>query len=668
MSGDRPELLGPPPPPPLAAQAGRPWDYDTEDSGVDSVSSVVGLEADQQGRSAGVEYAEVMLGSPGQKSFLHTVYNNNDAEVMCYDDVSNRNNIRTLPAIETAKNCFLHSLLEEQDDEPPGSAEPPPPSTPTAATTVGTKKLSLLPELIHLLDSEGGTIELVGKDGTRASLKVTLVPPGPAVVEQPPAPAAPSLRAKSSFNRAHRNSVKRGSQRRSNKGSGPGAETGGVRRRPSNGGSSGKRIAMVTPSTKVATLASKFNLLINESRRSHGTTSNTSGDKTLSLSPARRAKGAQQSGKLGSVVRSAGGGIRRNSSVKPRIDTIPETVDPLPADEECKQPRRKSHQSDELRPLPSDPAATTNSSKGMYGTVKSIVKQAIRKFEKLDGAPVEPQMPDQPGPSVDYASTVLPGIAPNTSFLWRDQRSMQNLIYEATSFNERAGSRSESYYDTLCTRRPTSGNAYDSLNHNKSSSSSSSNGYDEIQSPKSESHKSPPSVKYDDIIKPSSSYDQLSFLHSKQYGNGYDELQSPPSISSSGGYIDPGSSSALGYERILPSEGHNQASDEDGSTLRYEECGSPPPAGTSAVKAKPSVAVRELDSLSYLYDDIRGGGIGGYGGSHHSYEPIYAHLGEGKASLPGHEDNHKSSDTLSGMFHHRPHIISGVVCVLNSVG
>ena len=29
------------------------------------------------------------------------------------------------------------------------------------------------------------------------------------------------------------------------------------------------------------------------------------------------------------------------------------------------------------------------------------------------------------------------GIAPNTSFLWRDQRSIQNLIYEATLFEER---------------------------------------------------------------------------------------------------------------------------------------------------------------------------------------------------------------------------------------
>ena len=609
MSADGPELLGPPPPPPPVQLQHRPWDYDTEDSGVDSVSSFVGLETDRP-----VEYAQVMLpgsSAAGQKSFLHNVYNNNDAEVLqCYDDVSSCTS-RTLPAIETAKNCFLHSLLEEQDE-----SETPPTPPPTAST----KKLALLPELVQLLDAEGGTIELVGKDGTRASLRVTLVPP--AGQEQ-------STRAgskPSTFSRVqHRNSVKRSSQRRSNKGNGP-ELTGGVRRRPSNSKRGAAVGATATPShTKVATLASKFNSLISESRRGPAASGPPVADKNRSLSPAARRTTArnvqQQTGKSSTAA------VKRNPSAKPRIDTIPE-MDSLP-DGGADQPRRKSHQSDQ------DPSGSGSKGQSVYGTVKSIVKQAIRKFEKLDGpdpaaaaaAPPQEQPADPPPPE---------GIAPNSSFLWRDHRTTQSLIYEATAFNERSRSESGGYYDSL--RR----NSYDTLQHKSSSSSSSSStgGYDEIQAPKeSSANPSEGSVRYDDIVKPGggATYDELSFR--RRPSNGYDELQSPPSTTSSGGYIDPGSSSALGYERILPPK--QSSSDEDGSTLRYEECGSAPPP--SIVKAVP-VAVKEsqLDSISYLYDDIRSGG-GGYGGSHHSYEPIYAHLGAASISA-----GYKSSDTLSG--------------------
>jgi hypothetical protein len=157
-------------------------------------------------------------------------------------------------------------------------------------------------------------------------------------------------------------------------------------------------------------------------------------------------------------------------------------------------------------------------------------------------------------------------------------------------------------------------------------------------------------------------------------------MRSPLSTTSSGGYIDPGSSSALGYERILPPEDQRgnttaeQTEDEDGSTLRYEECGSPSGAIPSCsspitVTALPAIVCEDqLDSISYLYDDIRtvglgrngGGGYGGcYSGSNHSYEPIYAHLGEvtskmessnstsSLSSTSGHND--KCSDsTLSG--------------------
>jgi len=622
---DSPELGSPPPPSSVPSHPGgqRPWDYDTEDSGVDSVSSVVGLEADHRQKQGGpppsIDYNKVMMVNGQQKSFLHDRFGGTGTPIPTdekrkrvldcnenngiYDDVLSSKK-------GTAKNFFLSSLLEEATVETPKS-------------TAKSPALALLPELVQLLDSEGGTIELVGRDGTRASLKVTLVPPSP---KQPRASSPPSAPVrKSSFNRAHRNSTRRSSQRRGKHVETVVSSVAGVRRRPSNG----KKI----PNNKVATLASKFNTLINESRRPNSPSTSVV-DKTISLSPGKRVK-TQHTKTVG---------VKRNPSTKPTVDTIPET--PLePAEESVsehyKHPRRKSHEVPKLvhsavRPLPSDPGR----GQSMYGTVKNIVRQAIRKFEKLDGASEVEEIEEEQSVR---PSTPPSGIEPNSSFLWRDQKTMQNMIYEATGFNGRSA-KSETYYDQLCSRRTS--NAYDTI-LNKSSSSSSSNGYDEIQAPTSTNSDSNKvtncPVNYDDIIKPAT-YDELSFLHRRQ-SNGYDELLSPLSVSSSGGYIDPGSSSALGYERILPPK-EPSADDEDGSTLRYEECGSAPQPKSLMFTAVPAVVQEnQLDSISYLYDDIRNG-RGGYGGSQNSYEPIYAHLSE-KMATNGDE---KCSDTLSGEF------------------
>ena len=178
-------------------------------------------------------------------------------------------------------------------------------------------------------------------------------------------------------------------------------------------------------------------------------------------------------------------------------------------------------------------------------------------------------------PEVAHSSPVasLPAdsVAPNTSFLWRNS----NLL------------PAESYYEMA----PPGRNTYDTIrNADDNRSSTSSGGYDEIQSPPEVYSGSRKSSGY--------SYDELSFQ------------QCP-----SDGYILPGhpeslSSSALGYERILPPE----AKPEEQT---YEQCrpGSLP------------------DPPPMLYDDIQG--YSGYSGSN-SYEPIYAdlHTGSLKTCAP----------------------------------
>lgn len=189
--------------------------------------------------------------------------------------------------------------------------------------------------------------------------------------------------------------------------------------------------------------------------------------------------------------------------------------------------------------------------------------------------------------------------------------------------------------------RGSTGHAYDTLQSNQSydtmdnqSSSTSSHGYDLIGPPASasalglataaapggltEASNRLIGISYDDVKHCSTTsvtYDELTFL--RRPSNGYDELQAP----SSDGYIDPGRHSA-NYE---PPESVASA-DCSGESLRYEEF-----AGTSSTAAPvadslpPEVATpaspTEPDSILYLYDDIHG-----YGGSNHSYEPIYARL------------------------------------------
>ena len=921
---------------------GRPWDqYDTEDSGVDSVSSVVGLEAENGNCAAvksggngvvgdSVEYADVIVhrvnsGSGGQqKSFLHSIYggvqqqqqqqrrqqqkpqvdspsknpirknlqkiiskysgsnsslekvestsgSNGKSSSKQSGDAQQKQQVQQQRSVEMAKNSFLHSLLT--DDE---SGEPPPDalndstdaqvqsSSSSSRTPTPTLALDLLPELVQLLDAvqmKNGTVELVGRDGTRASLKVTLTGPvtnkaattSLAVISSPD-----KLRRKSSFNRMHRNS-KRSSQRRSNKpptatvpaptvSSSNDAGTTNVRRRPSKRSaqpapSSAFTLSLALPSassssnssggttgTKVATLASKFNSLISEGRGSSRTGISgqkgsvvtvvaTSGRRSspdknhhsASLSPGRRSstqtKSVSQSSQRVSAPQSppppppanssvkTRSAVKRNpsSSVKPSVDTIPEgsadsysipegeiepVTAPAAATEEHPVPPRRRRSGQYAQPAVLSSSSSSNNSQGVYGTVKSIVKQAIRKFEKLE---VNPSKTSEKGDGDNYeesggafgqqtattsyeavnstSSSIPDGIAPNTSFLWRDQRSMQNLIYEATAFGERTAASSAStksqspsrrksaaadssssrlpnddateatYYDTFgCSNRGP--NTYDTLQHlrdrvrsnnngsgagsntNKSSPTPSINGYDEIGQPPvgcdaivppSTSSSRPDagrrnddaSVKYDDIMKVGScslyggaTYDELSFLHQR---GSYEQLQSTVggsvwSVSGGdGGYIHPGNSSTCssngtvpGYERILsinstsPDATAACGEDEDGSTLRYEECGDvivscpSSTAAPSSSKVKSSSAIDKMDSISYLYDDIRSGGLGTriptskeadgggcYGGSN-SYEPIYAHLGDGNGNKGRRRrpmssgSSSASSDTLSG--------------------
>ncbi|KAI9560075.1 hypothetical protein GHT06_014085 [Daphnia sinensis] len=846
----------------------RPWDYDTEDSGVDSVSSLAGLEADSghattsAGKASSVEYSAVIVSNnkvnsvveskqPVQqrKSFLHTVYGGaqqSRRSPPALDCNANQNLFRknvankTLTkrggahgveqsaghdnrALESAKNNFLHSLLDDEEtagldstrssraEQPP----PPPHGTESSASSTSAVALDLLPELVQLLDAkrvmDGGLIELVGRDGTRASLRVTLAPPSSPSCCSSATPSVMTSRKNSFNSRLHRNS-KRSSQRRckppevaestsiasSNKSASSGSTpslasnlSGGsagligvqrprsVRRRPSLTSHKkvvpGFSVSMAIPPSKVAILASKFNSLINESRRQSNTSATTTTsttnhnnnntniarDQKLSDSvgqpvaavdqveipaPNQRPISSTWSWRLvGPTVPTWTGEAvhvspKRNNLTsgvgrsRP-IDTIPEILDPPPEESDNKsssadKPRRKSHDLSQpyggrfhsiARPLPSDPAGSSSlkNRESVYGTVMSIVKQAIRKFEKFEdgkvvGCDSNGGNPSAPAACVDgqvaasscsvhyqEPTAVIPeGIEPNNSFLWRDQKTMQSLIYEATSFNERVAAtaavsgtmRTEpcdyyemgsSKYDTLRSRQS---NAYDTLHHRNQSksSSSSSSGYDEIQSPcslTSNPSDTATSVKYDDVkLTPNCvTYDELSYLTGRRQSNGYDELmRSPLSTTSSGGYIDPGSSSALGYERILPPEDHlanaEQTEDEDGSTLRYEECGSPSAAiqasssSVITVTALPAIVCEDqLDSISYLYDDIRtvdlgrnGRGYGGcYSGSNHSYEPIYAHLGEGTSKMEGLNSssssvssslagqNDKSSDTLS---------------------
>ena len=156
-------------------------------------------------------------------------------------------------------------------------------------------------------------------------------------------------------------------------------------------------------------------------------------------------------------------------------------------------------------------------------------------------------------------------IIPNSSFLWRNSSTLP----------------AESYYEM----GPGGRNTYDTIrsaDYNRSSSSS--NGYDEIQSPEGDRKTS------------AYTYDELSFQ--RRPSDGYILPGQPESLSSS----------ALGYERILPPE--------EKPELGYEPCGTGSLPPTS--------------SLAMLYDDIQG--YSGYSGSN-SYEPIYADLHTGSRRM-----------------------------------
>ena len=370
----------------------------------------------------------------------------------------------------------------------------------------------LVPKLAQLLDaveiqSTGpDSLLLITRDGTRASLRLTLTPSKSTTLS-----CSHSAR-RNSFNRLHRGS-KRASQRRNQvatpapecrpepvesvvhvaqevctppvvaepvKESGAAAKrTRSVRRRPSQSKSLAKKgfsMSMAIPPSKVATLASKFNSLISTS-----STAPPSADKKRSTAT----RHTPDVGDKKSSVRSLPSRL---------IETIPEASysnEPCEAEAEVEEPKTQPEEIPE-RPSTADPTvgrSTTadqrpNPSAGVYGTVKSIVKQAIRKFERLDSSATATSgaSSNESSPSVarswhsvsvlnqseathaSMARTMslvaelparkepsLPdGIAPNSSFLWRDKQSIQNLIYEATLFNERQDKTStgtESYYE-----------------------------------------------------------------------------------------------------------------------------------------------------------------------------------------------------------------------------
>ena len=643
--------------------------------------------------------------------------------------------VATMASVDTAKNYFLHSLLEEDSA-----------TTCQQELRVNTDQVTdIVQEPSPLDDIEiqsSGPEEMliISRDGTRASIRLKL--------SAKPVSRGSSFSRANSFNRAYRNS--RRASHRSNStrrtqvvvtstpevspattptpittaaemplaysttetsmsdnslqislvtdnASMP-ADTNNVtmsrsnskrtrssiRRRSSQGkvvAKKGFTMSVAIPTSKVATLASKFNSLINESKQT-----------------------------CESVAHSKKKTIRSHRLLSSHvIETIPEvspckdsdsidnhcTVHVLAnagssATRDCGQANKKTGHSELTRSV--SHAATenqvkrhANSTNTVYGTVKSKVKQAIRKFEKMDdrvmvnGGVATPsennacsdkqhsspendvhkeagEESHSPYSSIKKESLVANGITPNTSFLWRDTKSTQNLIYEATLFKERTNSvtavqnssaandgyydMGSSNYDTLHSRRS---NAYDSLKPNinddsyNSYRSSSSHGYDligppqlpgydEIQSPRSSESKYQRVIalaagdSYDNLIKRSSissvTYDELMFP--RRLSDGYDELHSLKS--SSDGYIDPGNNSTITYQVLTV----GKVNQRDNNTIGYEECGTATSNDVVVTAVPALVRDDQLDAISYDYDDIHG--YGGYSGSNHSYEPIYAHL------------------------------------------
>ena len=456
------------------------WDYDTEDSGVDS--SVSSMEMATHGL---VEYAAVIVNNKmNRKSFLHSAYLPSDAS----DPPQCKSPCKvTIPA---AKNSFLHSLLQvEQTSE-------------DLATSVQVQQCVSDRDSFLLIAQGGSSVRMKVKSATGSATSSAVLP-------------------KNSFsrNRIQRNSARRLSWRHLSSDLAEGVhlasiadESGLIRkkthRRLPSSSASRKCVKSPMAASQVATLASKFNLLISQSLDSGSGSGSGSSSGSGSFSKVH-ASASKNSGPCA---------VKRRPVSKPSVNTTAQVKLEIPESWKLVLPEAACV----------DPARST-----VYGTVKSIVKNAIRKFEKLEDGkqcdavtapeassaqvlpPLLPLLPESKLPDV---------IAPNTSFLWRNS----NILNSSGS----SGDLPEVYYEMG------NGNTYDTLRSaqaagSPTSSSSSSNGYDEI-----------------------------SFR--RRASDGYILPGHPDSLSSS----------ALGYERILPPprvEKHFH--EDDGQTLRYEQCG-----------------------------------------------------------------------------------------------
>lgn len=602
----------------------RSCDYDTEhDSGVDSVTSVASVDL----TNPEAQYAAVMVHNKvNRKSFLHSHYDPRSHPALA--DVSLppswissscqkvqltvQTEAGSLPA---AKNSFLHSLL--QMEQKPAEAWPPFP-----AAEVARAPASGRPDPAPLSASDG-----TQSGGSHVKSSQTAGSNG----------VATCVTRRNSFNRIHRNS-KRHSFRRNNTAGLSSPEVlatipdeAGRKKAPrqafqakSGGVTNRKNVRSPVPANKVAALASKFNMLMDSASASviqPSTTKTLPGSQSMkwrvvpktnagiverakapppqNAAPAHPhahnpdVKSWPHSGRQpealvsplssGCVPEASGSQLRSSwpHSGSRLPDSPPSSKAGLKTGKEAEALKTEASRSatslkDATKSIPA--TEMTGSGNTPPGTVKSIVKQAIRKFEKMEDLPDSGIVAVPPGaspvspapmPTLPAESTeVMDNFTPNLSFLWRNSNALLTGSYYEM------GLPPPNTYDTIR-----------SADCNRSSSSS--GGYDEIQSPQDA----------EDRKASGYTYDELSF-------------QRRPSD----GYILPGhpeslSSSALGYERVLPPE--------EKPELSYEEC------RTTALPDTPAM----------LYDDIQG--YTGYSGSN-SYEPIYAdlHIGSRASTLP----------------------------------
>jgi hypothetical protein len=119
-------------------------------------------------------------------------------------------------ALDSAKNHFLHSLLDDEVSKAVRSSGEEDVLLESESASSTSDALDLLTELVQLLDAnrvmDGGLIELIGQDGAKASLRVTFASQSTTTS----ASAVMTSRTNSFNTRLHRNS-KRSSQRRCHK-------------------------------------------------------------------------------------------------------------------------------------------------------------------------------------------------------------------------------------------------------------------------------------------------------------------------------------------------------------------------------------------------------------------------------------------------------------------